>query len=73
MVSPGLRSWTLPGISTYHPKLGRPGIELKTSGTQDPYVNEVQQLVKYNAAPKTFTDLGQVITQFEGKTEVPPA
>jgi hypothetical protein len=56
---------------SYHPSLVREGITFKTSGETDPYLNEVQQVVQYNAATKTYTDQGGLITDFEGKTEVP--
>ena len=56
---------------SYHPSLSRPGITLKTSGEEDPYVNEVQQIVQWNFATKTYTDLGPLVTAFEGKTEKP--
>ena len=56
---------------SYHPTLSRPGITLKTNGETDPYLNEVQQMVQYDAGTKTYTDLGSLITNFEGKTEKP--
>jgi ABC-type branched-subunit amino acid transport system substrate-binding protein len=56
---------------TFHPTLARDGITFKTSGTTDPYINEVCQVVQYNASTKTYTDIGSLVTQFEGKTEVP--
>jgi branched-chain amino acid transport system substrate-binding protein len=55
----------------YHPSLARSGIIFKTSGEDDPYLNEVQQVVQYSAATKTYTDLGALVTKFEGKTEKP--
>jgi branched-chain amino acid transport system substrate-binding protein len=56
---------------SYHPSLTRDGITFKTSGEDDPYINEVQQVVQYSASTKTYTDLGPLITKFEGKTEKP--
>ena len=56
---------------SYHPSLVRDGITFKASGETDPYLNEVQQVVQYNATTKTYTDLGSLITKFEGKTEKP--
>lgn len=56
---------------SYHPSMARPGLTLKTNGETDPYVNEVEQLVQYKAATKTYDDLGSLITKFEGKTEKP--
>ena len=55
----------------YHASLLREGITFKTSGTEDPYLNEVQQIVQYNATTKTYTEQGGLITKFEGKTEKP--
>jgi branched-chain amino acid transport system substrate-binding protein len=56
---------------SFHPTLARPGITFKTSGTTDPYLSEVVQIVQYNATTKTYTDLGGIIDKFEGKTEKP--
>ena len=56
---------------SYHPLLSRPGITLKMNGEQDPYLNEVAQVVQYDSKTKTYTDLGSLITDFEGKTEKP--
>ena len=56
---------------TFHPSLTREGITLKTSGETDPYLNEVQQVVEYHFPEKTFTEVGPLITKFEGKTEKP--
>lgn len=56
---------------SFHPSLARPGITLKTSGTTDPYLSEVVQIVQFNASSKTYTDVGSVIDKFEGKTEIP--
>jgi branched-chain amino acid transport system substrate-binding protein len=56
---------------SYHPSLVREGIDFKTSGETDPYLNEVEQVVQYSASTKTYTDQGPLVTKFEGKTEVP--
>jgi ABC-type branched-subunit amino acid transport system substrate-binding protein len=56
---------------SYHPSLTREGIVFKTNGEEDPYVNEVQQVVQYRASTKTYTEIGPLITKFEGKTEKP--
>jgi branched-chain amino acid transport system substrate-binding protein len=56
---------------SYHPTLVRAGIDFKTSGEEDPYLNEVQQVVQYSATTKTYTELGGLVTKFEGKTEKP--
>jgi ABC-type branched-subunit amino acid transport system substrate-binding protein len=56
---------------SFHPTLARPGITLKTSGVEDPYLNEVEQVVQYHFPEKTFSEVGPLITSFEGKTEKP--
>jgi ABC-type branched-subunit amino acid transport system substrate-binding protein len=56
---------------SYHPSLTREGITFKSSGLEDPYLNEVQQVVQYSASTKTYTDQGPLVTKFEGKTEKP--
>jgi branched-chain amino acid transport system substrate-binding protein len=56
---------------TFHPSLAREGITFKTSGTDDPYLSEVVQVVQYSASTKTYTDVGPIIDKFEGKTEKP--
>ena len=47
------------------------GITFKTSGEDDPYLNEVQQVVQYSAATKTYTDLGALVTQVRGQDRRP--
>ena len=56
---------------TFHPSLARAGVTLKTSGEEDPYINEVQQVVTYHFPAKTFTEVGPLVTKFESKTEKP--
>jgi branched-chain amino acid transport system substrate-binding protein len=55
----------------YHPTLARDGVQFIMNGEQDPYLNEQQQIVQYNASNKTYTDIGPLNTSFEGKTEKP--
>ena len=57
----------------YHPSLARDGVQFMMNGEQDPYLNEQQQIVQYNASSKTYTDIGPLNKSFEGKTEVPPS
>ena len=45
--------------------LNRPGITLKMSGLEDPYMAESMQVVQYDADTMRFTDIGDLITQFE--------
>lgn len=53
----------------YHPPLFRSGIDIKLNGTQDPFAVESLQVIQYQAATKTFKDIGSVISKFEGKTK----
>lgn len=55
----------------FHATLGRDGVTLKSSGTDDPYLLESLQVVQYDADTKTYTDVGPLVTSFEGKTEQP--
>jgi hypothetical protein len=55
----------------YHTSLGRDGVSLKSSGTDDPYMLESLQVVQYDADTHTYTDVGPLITSFEGQTEKP--
>src|SRR5262249_40874357 len=55
----------------YHASLGRDGVTLKASGTDDPYLLESLQVVQYDADTKTYTDVGPLITSFEGQTKQP--
>ena len=41
------------------------------NGADDPYGLESLQVVQYNADTKTYTDIGDLITTFEGQTELP--
>ncbi|HEX2381043.1 MAG TPA: ABC transporter substrate-binding protein [Acidimicrobiales bacterium] len=55
----------------YHPTLAREGAQFKMNGETDPYLNEQEQVVQYNASSKTYTDIGSLNTTYEGKTEKP--
>jgi ABC-type branched-subunit amino acid transport system substrate-binding protein len=55
----------------YHPTLARDGVQFMMNGEKDPYLNEQQQIVQFNASSKTYTDVGPLNKSFEGKTEVP--
>jgi len=54
----------------FTPSLFRPGVKLKTDGEKDGFPLESFQVIQWNAGTKTYTDLGSLITQYEGKTEV---
>jgi branched-chain amino acid transport system substrate-binding protein len=55
----------------YTPKLGRDGVVLTMSGEDDPFLVESVQIVQFDAASKTYTDIGELNSEFEGKTEKP--
>ena len=46
--------------------LTRPGVILKSIGVTDPFYSESLQIVQYDAETKLFTDIGELITDFEG-------
>ena len=50
---------------SYTPALGRPGVELKSMGEEDPFLAESLQVLQYDAEAKTFTNIGDLITEFE--------
>ena len=52
----------------YHPPLFRAGIDFKLNGTEDPFSIESLQVVQFIAASKTYTDIGPVVKDYEGKT-----
>ncbi|MFM7489412.1 MAG: ABC transporter substrate-binding protein [Actinomycetota bacterium] len=43
----------------------RPGITLKMNGVDDQYMSESLQVIQYNATTKLFTNIGELITDFE--------
>lgn len=45
--------------------LTRPGVRMKMSGTADQYIAQSLQIVQYDADTKLFTDIGDVITDYE--------
>jgi hypothetical protein len=45
--------------------LARDGIVSKMDGEADPYLNESLQVIQYDSTAKTFTDIGELITEFE--------
>lgn len=50
---------------TYEPTLGRPGVTYKMNGEDDPFLAEAVQLLQYDAATATFSDVGELVTEFE--------
>jgi branched-chain amino acid transport system substrate-binding protein len=55
----------------YHYQLARDGVNYTMNGAEDPYGLESMQVVQYDADTKTYTDIGDLVTEFEGKTELP--
>jgi ABC-type branched-subunit amino acid transport system substrate-binding protein len=55
----------------YHASLFRDGINFKMDGADDAYGLESMQVVQYASATGTYTDIGELITTFEGTTELP--
>jgi len=43
----------------------REGVRMKTSGVEDPYIAESLQVIQYDAETQRFTDIGELITEFE--------
>jgi ABC-type branched-subunit amino acid transport system substrate-binding protein len=56
---------------SFSPPLAREGVTLTMSGEDDPYLLESLQVVQYSADSKTYTDIGDLNTEFEGQTELP--
>ena len=55
----------------YVPALARPGVRFTLNGAEDAYGLESMQVVQYDATNKTYTDIGGLVTDFEGKTVLP--
>lgn len=55
----------------YEFQLARDGVRFVTSGAEDAYGFESMQVVQYDADTSTYTDVGSLITEFEGQTELP--
>lgn len=49
----------------YTPALGRPGVVAKLSGEDDVFLVEALQVIVYDASTGTFSDVGELITEFE--------
>lgn len=45
--------------------LTRPGVSMKMSGLKDQYISQSLQIVQYNATTKLFTNIGDLITDYE--------
>jgi branched-chain amino acid transport system substrate-binding protein len=55
----------------YEYSLARDGVAFTMNGAEDPYGAESMQVVQYNADTHTYTDIGELVTSFEGQTELP--
>jgi branched-chain amino acid transport system substrate-binding protein len=51
--------------------LAREGVSFTMNGAEDPYGLESLQVVQYDADTATYTDIGELVTTFEGQTELP--
>lgn len=51
--------------------LARDGVKFTMDGAEDAYGLESLQIVQYDADTKTYTDIGELVTTFEGQTELP--
>lgn len=50
---------------TYEPSLGLDGVVFKMAGEEDPFLAESLVVRQYDADTATFTDIGDLITEFE--------
>ncbi|MDO8362806.1 MAG: ABC transporter substrate-binding protein [Actinomycetota bacterium] len=50
---------------TYTPSLARTGVTYKSSGEEDGYMAQSLQVLQYDADTKTFTSIGDLVTEFE--------
>jgi branched-chain amino acid transport system substrate-binding protein len=55
----------------YEFSLARDGVAFTMNGADDAYGAEILQVVQYDADTHTYTDIGDIITEFEGQTELP--
>jgi branched-chain amino acid transport system substrate-binding protein len=55
----------------YEFSLARDGISFTLNGAEDAYGFESMQVVQYDADTHTYADVGELITEFEGQTELP--
>jgi ABC-type branched-subunit amino acid transport system substrate-binding protein len=53
----------------YTPSLAREGVTFTLNGAEDPYMVESLQVVEYDADTTAYTEIGEVVTDFEGQTE----
>jgi branched-chain amino acid transport system substrate-binding protein len=51
--------------------LAREGVAYTMNGAEDAFGLESLQVVQYDADTKTYTDIGELVTSFEGETELP--
>jgi ABC-type branched-subunit amino acid transport system substrate-binding protein len=56
-------------VTEYVPSLARDGVVFTLNGAEDPYMVESLQVVEYDADTTSYTDVGELVTTFEGQTE----
>jgi branched-chain amino acid transport system substrate-binding protein len=54
---------------TFTPSLARAGVSFVTIGAADPFVLESLQLVRFDASRGGYSEVGPLVTEFEGKSE----
>ena len=57
---------------TFTPSLARAGVTFSTNGVADPFVLESMQLLRFDATRGGYSEVGPLVTDFEGKTERSP-
>ncbi|MEN9823603.1 MAG: hypothetical protein RLZ04_2029, partial [Actinomycetota bacterium] len=50
---------------SYTPMLAAPGVTFKMAGAEDPFLAESLVVRQYDAAAATFTDIGELVTEWE--------
>lgn len=50
---------------SYTPSLARPGVQYTTNGADDAYPAESLQVIRFDAASRSFDDVGPLVAQFE--------
>jgi branched-chain amino acid transport system substrate-binding protein len=50
---------------TFTPSLVRDGVVFTSNGEEDPYLAESLQIITYDAATTKFTDIGELVSEFE--------
>lgn len=53
----------------FTPSLAREGVSFTLNGAEDPYLVEILQVVQFDAETSTYTEIGDLVTEFDGQTE----